>query len=95
MFWFSGHQSCGVLARQPGIEFATPALEGGLNPWTAREVPSLYVNVFRTIKSTHFEGHGLLNFGNAHKCLPPPLSKYKAPHPKKVPLCPFIVGFHP
>ena len=66
-----------------------------LNSWTAREVPSLFVNVFPTIKSTHFEGHGLLNFGHAHNCLPPPLSKYKVPHPKKVPLCPSIVGLHP
>ena len=28
MFWFLGHQTCGILATQPGIEPAPPALEG-------------------------------------------------------------------
>ena len=28
MFWFFGHEACGILAAQPGIEPAAPALEG-------------------------------------------------------------------
>ena len=28
MFWFSGREACGILAPQPGIEPAPPALEG-------------------------------------------------------------------
>ena len=28
MFWFFGCETCGILAPQPGIEHATPALEG-------------------------------------------------------------------
>ena len=28
MFWFFGPKACGVLAPGPGIEPATPALEG-------------------------------------------------------------------
>ena len=28
MFWFFGHEACGILAPQPGIEPASPALEG-------------------------------------------------------------------
>ena len=28
MFWFFGHEACGILAPQPGIEPAPPALEG-------------------------------------------------------------------
>ena len=28
MFWFFGREACGILAPQPGIEPATPALEG-------------------------------------------------------------------
>ena len=28
MFWIFGHKACGVLALQPGIEPAPPALEG-------------------------------------------------------------------
>ena len=28
MFWFFGHKTCGILAPRPGIEPATPALEG-------------------------------------------------------------------
>ena len=27
-FWFSGHEACGILAPQPGIEPAPPVLEG-------------------------------------------------------------------
>ena len=40
MFWFFGRQACGILAPRPGIEPAPPALEGEVNPWTAREVLS-------------------------------------------------------
>ena len=28
MFWFFGLEACGILAPQPGIEPALPALEG-------------------------------------------------------------------
>ena len=28
MFWFFGHEACEILAPQPGIEPAAPALEG-------------------------------------------------------------------
>ena len=28
MFWFFGHEACGILTPQPGIEPAPPALEG-------------------------------------------------------------------
>ena len=28
MFWFFGHEACGILAPQPGTELARPALEG-------------------------------------------------------------------
>ena len=28
MFWFFGREACGILAPQPGIELAPPALEG-------------------------------------------------------------------
>ena len=27
MFWFFGPEACGILARRPGIEPASPALE--------------------------------------------------------------------
>ena len=30
MFWFFGHEACGILAPRPGIEPASPALEGRL-----------------------------------------------------------------
>ena len=28
MFWFFGHEACGILAPWPGIEPSPPALEG-------------------------------------------------------------------
>ena len=28
MFWFFGHEACGILAPRPGIEPTPPALEG-------------------------------------------------------------------
>ena len=28
MCWFPGHEACGILAPQPGIELTPPALEG-------------------------------------------------------------------
>ena len=28
MFWFFGHEACGILTSQPGIEPTPPALEG-------------------------------------------------------------------
>ena len=42
MFQFFGHETCGILAPLPGIETTTPALEGSLNHWTARQVPKPY-----------------------------------------------------
>ena len=38
MFLFIGHEACGILVPQPGIE-----LEGKVLTWTAREVPRVYV----------------------------------------------------
>ena len=40
MFWFFGQEACDLLAPQPGIKPVPPALEGRLNHWTAREVPT-------------------------------------------------------
>ena len=28
MFWFFGHEACGIIVPQPGIEPVPPALEG-------------------------------------------------------------------
>ena len=28
MFWFFGHEACGILVPRPGIEPGAPALEG-------------------------------------------------------------------
>ena len=28
MFWFSGHEACGILALQPGIQPSLPTPEG-------------------------------------------------------------------
>ena len=40
MFWFFGHEACGILAPQPGIEPTPPALEGEVsNHRTTGEVP--------------------------------------------------------
>ena len=40
LFWFFGHEACGILVPQPGIKPAPPALEvQSPNHWTAREVP--------------------------------------------------------
>ena len=37
-----GCQACGILALQPGIKPASPAMEGeALTHWTARAVPSV------------------------------------------------------
>ena len=34
MFWFFGLRACGILASQPGIELANPALEGETFPYS-------------------------------------------------------------
>ena len=39
MFWFFGQEECGILASQPAINLAPPAVEGEVNHWTAKEVP--------------------------------------------------------
>ena len=49
---FFGCEACGILAPQPGIEPAPPALEGGLNHWTAREVPD-FLCVFNIFECNH------------------------------------------
>ena len=41
MFWFLGHEACGISAHRPRIEPVPPALEGEV--LTAREVPQNYV----------------------------------------------------
>ena len=40
MFWFFGHEACGILAPQPGFDPAPPALEGEvLTTGLPEEVP--------------------------------------------------------
>ena len=47
MFWFFGHESCGILTPRSGIEPAPLVLEAqNLNHWTAREVPSITLNAY-------------------------------------------------
>ena len=49
MFWFFGHEACGVLVPQPGIEPTPPALEGkvlttglpGKSLESFKEIPSV------------------------------------------------------
>ena len=42
MLWFFGCEACEILAPQPGVETALPALEAqSLNHWTVREVPRI------------------------------------------------------
>ena len=51
-FGFFVHESCGILAPQPGIETAPSALEvQSLNRWTAREV----LNLFSTNQKTKIQ----------------------------------------
>ena len=40
MFWFFGHEACGILAPQLGTEPTPPALEG-VNHWTTRDIPKV------------------------------------------------------
>ena len=42
MFWFFGHEACGILALQPGIKPTPSALEGKALT-TAKEVPLIAV----------------------------------------------------
>ena len=42
MFWFCGHEACGILALQPGIKPTPSALEGKALT-TAKEVPLIIV----------------------------------------------------
>ena len=41
MFWFFGHEACGILLPQLGIKAAPPALKGSLNHCTTTEIPSV------------------------------------------------------
>ena len=42
MFWFFGHEACGIMVPQPGIEPVPPALGGKVfNHGTVREVPKV------------------------------------------------------
>ena len=46
MFWFFGHEACGILAPQPGIKPTLPGWEGKVLTlyWTTREAPQeLYI----------------------------------------------------
>ena len=46
MFWFFGHESCGILALWPGA--LTPYTgRQSLNHWTARELPHLILSLMR------------------------------------------------
>ena len=59
MFWFFGHKAQGTLPPQPGIKSAFLALEGGLNPWTTREVPQIHpLEVSFCDKDLHLQGFG-------------------------------------
>ena len=50
MFWFLGHEACGILAPRPGIKPTPPALEGSLNHGTTREVLNL-INIYQVVFS--------------------------------------------
>ena len=53
MFWFFGHEACGILGHQPGIESGPPALGAwSLNHWTTREVPQI---IFKYECTLHFD----------------------------------------
>ena len=40
VFWFFGHEACGILAPRPGMEPTPPCIgRQSLNHWTPREVP--------------------------------------------------------
>ena len=43
MFRIFGPKACGISAAQPGTEAAPCALEGSLNHWTTREVPTFSI----------------------------------------------------
>ena len=49
VFWFLGHEACGIPAPQPGIEPAPPALEGKV-PTTAPPEKPLYSILDSTYK---------------------------------------------
>ena len=54
MLWFFGHRHVGILTPHPGVEPAPPALEGKVNRWATRQVPSL---PFLTEKSHVLANH--------------------------------------
>ena len=47
MFWPFGHEACGILAPQPGVEPAPPALEGEV-PTTGLPGKSRRLNIVLT-----------------------------------------------
>ena len=52
MFWFFGHEACGVLVLPSGIEHCTFCIGRSLQDWTAREVPSPSPVFFCTLITT-------------------------------------------
>ena len=46
MFWFFGHEACGILAVQPGIGLAPPAMEGKV-PTTGLPGKSQYISIYK------------------------------------------------
>ena len=43
VFWFFGHEACGILATQPRTDPMPPCIgRQSLNYWTAKEVPTGY-----------------------------------------------------
>ena len=46
MFWFSGSETCGILASQPSTEYSLPALKEGL--LTTGQVGSPFLSLLRT-----------------------------------------------
>ena len=50
MFWFFGHEACGILAPRPEIKPAPPAMESEVfNHWTTREEPVKESDLFNIL----------------------------------------------
>ena len=64
MFWFFGPKACGILAPRPGIEPATPALEGEVLTTRPPGKSLYYFNVLSgTAQDWYSLLHGLFLWG--------------------------------